>query len=214
MPDTTDFDSVIRGERKSAEVPGVDTGVAVKGDRLTVDIELAQTANEVTLVVTGDQTSIQVKGFDATLNVFHTGSRNTIVVDEALDLNSQQDTGERVSLKRDEFTTEDEIEAFHESRAPTADEVIQTRKQEAYAEIGLLGSATVTYQTEATDAQDWCPSCGSDAEIVVNQRTERVLSVFGLKMQLKTVSEYQECENCIDTGDVELTEDERQDLFD
>jgi hypothetical protein len=73
----------------------------------------------------------------------------------------------------------------------------------------------VTYQTEATE-REYCHGCGADADGIVHRHEERVLTVVGLSMTVRTRARSDQCPDCADyipETEVELTDAERRDIY-
>lgn len=187
-------DHEIAGTQPSRDLGSVETDVAVAADRGSVDLT-ADAA--ITVRVEGDRNSVTVRGSHP-VDLRLTGERNGVTVAEAVDL-TLTDDGAANSVSRERFTEPPEL--------------IEQSQEEAYAELGWFGFSVVTYQTDATE-REYCHGCGTDADGIVHRHEERVLSVFGLSVTVRTRARSDQCPHCADyIPEAELTEAERRDIY-
>jgi hypothetical protein len=186
----------VGGTQTSRDLGAVTDDVAVEADRSAVDL----TADaDITVTVAGERNSVTVRG-DGAVDLVLSGERNSVTVGEAVDL-TVTDEGRANSVGREEFG--------FDSRP----ELVQRSRDEAYAELGWFGFSVVSYQTEATE-REYCHSCGTDADTVVHRHEERVLTLLGLSVTVRNRARSDQCPHCTDyVPDVELTEDERREIY-
>lgn len=203
-PSTDDYDATIGGERKSVDAGTIDVGIEIAGVRTSTTAVPGTESIEV--LISGDRNTLRVPGDDEEIVLYLTGDHNSLIVAEGMTVTTKLDEGTSTSIKRQEFEpaeTEGETDLIDQS------------KDEAYASVGLFGIDVITYQTEATE-REWCRYCGRDADTVVQRHEEKVLAVFGLRFTLERGGLSDECEHCttrIDPDEVELTEDERRQVY-
>lgn len=186
----------VEGSQPSRDLGTVETDVTVTAERGSVDLTAGAA---VTVRIEGDRNSVTVRG-DQPVDLVVTGERNGVTVAEAVDL-TLTDEGQGNSVGRERFTEPPEL--------------IEQSKDEAFAELGWFGFPVVTYQTEATE-REYCHGCGADADGIVHRHEERVLTVGGLSMTVRTRARSDQCPNCADyipETEVELTDAERRDIY-
>jgi hypothetical protein len=203
-PATDDYDATISGKRKSVDAGTIETGIEIAGERTSTTA--IPGAESIEVLISGDHNTLRVPGKDEEIVLYLTGDHNSLIVAEEMTVTTKQDTGESTSIKRQEF----------ESAGTDAEpDLIEQSKDEAYASVGLFGIDIVTYQTEAIE-REWCHYCGRDADTIVQRHEEKVLSLFGFRFTLKRGGLSDECEHCTtrtDPDEMELTEDERRQIY-
>jgi len=154
---------------------------------------------DIEVYVTGWDNSVRIEGQSITVTVHVIGSHNTVEAGPYTDL---------------EIATESGLENTFSTDAFPARELIETTKDEAYSGI-LVGRKKVTFQEPARD-EAHCPSCGENADAVIERRQEESFFLFGHPIyQFNSGGSSYECEECaLHAGpNVELTESERKDLL-
>jgi hypothetical protein len=203
-PSTDDYDTTIGGERKSVDAGTIDVGIEIAGERTSTTA--APGADSIEVLISGDSNTLRIPGDDEEIALYLTGDHNSLIVAEGMAVTTKLDEGTSTSIKRQEFDP---------AGTDAEPDLIDQSKDEAYASVGLFGIDVITYQTEATE-REWCRYCGRDADTVVQRHEEKVLAVFGLRFKLEQGGLSDECEHCttrIDPDEVELTEDERRQVY-
>jgi hypothetical protein len=203
-PSTDDYDTTIGGERKSVDAGTIDVGIEIAGERTSTTA--VPGADSIEVLISGDSNTLRIPGDDEEIALYLTGDHNSLIVAEGMAVTTKLDEGTSTSIKRQEFDP---------AGTDAEPDLINQSKDEAYASVGLFGIDVITYQTEATE-REWCRYCGRDADTVVQRHEEKVLAVFGLRFKLEQGGLSDECEHCttrIDPDEVELTEDERQQVY-
>lgn len=202
-PDAGEYDTTITGERKSVDAGTVERGIAVRSEGSSVVFEPG--SDSVELLLAGDHNSVTVRGDDEELVLHLTGSHNTITVGQDMHVRTATDEGSSISIEREDFDAGEDADP----------DLLRRTKKDAYGELGWFGVGLVTYQ-RVQDDREYCHYCGNDrTDTVVERREERVLTVFGLSVSLRTVATSDECPNCtpFEEADVELSSSERRDIY-
>lgn len=205
LPSTDDYDASIGGKRKSTDAGTIETGIEITGERTSTTATPGAASIEV--LITGDHNTLRVPGTDEELILYLTGSHNSLIVAEEMTVTTKLDEGTSTSIKRQAFESTD--------KTSSEPDLIEQSKDEAYASIGLFGIDMVTYQTAASE-REWCHYCGRDADTIIQRHEEKILSIFGLRFTLKHDGLSDECEHCtaqINSNEMELTEDERREIY-
>ena len=185
----------VEGTQTSRDLGVVEDDVTIPASSSSVDLTAGAA---VTVRLEGDRNSVTVRG-DHPVDLVVTGERNSATVAEAVDL-TLTDEGRANSVDREQFTEPPEL--------------IEQSKDEAYAELGWFGFPVVTYQTEATE-REYCHGCGADTDGIVHRHEERVLTVFGVSITVRTRARSDQCPQCSDyvADEVELTDAERRSIY-
>lgn len=200
-PDASAYDTTVTGERKSVDAGTIERGIAVESEGSSV--EFVPGADSVELLLAGDHNSVTARGRDEELVCHLTGSHNTITVGQEMRVRTETDEGSSISIEREDFEADEDPE------------VLRRSKDEAYGNLGWFGYDLVSYQRVQQD-REYCHYCGNErADTVVERREERVLTVFGLSLSLRTLATSDECPNCtpFEEAEVELSSDERRDIY-
>lgn len=193
----TDYDHAVTGWQQHREFSSPDLGFIVTGAQATVTA--TDVTNNITVYVTGYDNDIEIRGKRITAAIHVIGSGNTITTSPYVNPVVKTDTG-----------TDNTVTA----EAVPVEDLINTTQREAYKNA-FFGRNKVTYQEPALD-QPHCPSCGADADAIIEKHREDAWFLFGYPLyHFDAGSGVYKCDECSTTGldDVSLTEEERKTLY-
>ena len=193
----TQYDRTITGWQRSVTVDNPEIGVRITGGRSHADI--TNSINDFEVYITGWNNSVRVDGRLNTVTLHFIGSENTVTTSAYTDVTIATDSG---------IDNDVEIDTF------PVDDLIQTTKEEAYSGV-WFGRTKTTYQTPVVN-EEYCPSCGANADAIIKRHQEDVFVFLGIPVYtFESGSKAHECEECSMNAqpDVQLTEDERKEIL-
>ena len=198
-----DAEVTVAGRSQSSDVGEITDSIEVSGKHTSTTATVSSDVDAVDLYLTGDHNSVELRGYDQTVEFYHEGKHNTVRIAPKMSLETRREAGAHTSIKRDE-----DLETDHDES-----DLIRRTREEALSDLGLFGYGKVTYQTEAED-QDRCRYCGHDTGEVVHRHQEKVLAFLGLTFTVESGDVSDECEYCTTKVDVGLDEEDRRRIFD
>ena len=198
-----DAEVTVAGRGRSTDAGEISESIEVAGEQSSTTATVAPRSDAIDLYLTGDHNTVELRGYDQTVNFHHEGKHNTVAIAPKMSLNTASESGAHCSIEREEDLETD----------PDETELIRRTREEALSDLGLFGYGSITYQSRADD-QNRCRYCGRDAEDIVHRHQERVLRVLGLTFTTESGDVSDECSYCTTKVDVGLDEDERRRIFD
>lgn len=217
---SSDVETVVQGNQSSREMSGVSGDIAIQASGSSVDLRIDGDSH---ISVDGGNNSVRISLMEdcsspedvPSVSLKLQAEYNSVYFHPRIEYTEEWgEDASSCSVKEiaSPTVTFGEVSNGGET-SPTAEELIGTTKQEEIKSIGWFGSDKIQYQ-KRTDSQ-YCKSCGSDSDAIINVVTERHLVLFGVSLRDSVVAEYEECNHCYQR-DVEsqLSELERKNIFD